>query len=320
MTPKLGRLVNWRWRRIAGAAQYLFCQYGREKRSRRDAPPAPLNSVGILGGGLMGAVLLMSLLVKRGFRSELKISPAGHKSCAEVQLGSAWGQSCRRHLKASERDKQLALISGTRTIAALPIAIWLLKRCLKISIKTTDGGGSGAKLRYSYHLSSNTSSLPIGDIAAHAARPEKLLACISSVRWKKCRWWRLFSCEYIGANHRHHGKTGEKTGKTPIVVRDKAGFYVNRILALTSMKLSACWPKASVLSISIRASEIWVSGRPNPTFGWGRIDTGTKIMPVLEAAYGERFSRLQMLFLQFWTTIAKAEKMAGFLSLWSERA
>ena len=34
------------------------------------------------------------------------------------------------------------------------------------------------------------------------------------------------SCEYIiGANHRHHGKTGEKKqGKTPIVVRDKAGF------------------------------------------------------------------------------------------------
>ncbi len=89
MTPKLGRLVNWRYAAIAGAAQYLFCQYGREKRPGSDAPPAPLNSVGILGGGLWAAVLLMSLLVKRGFRSELRYQPAGHKSCAEVQLGSA---------------------------------------------------------------------------------------------------------------------------------------------------------------------------------------------------------------------------------------
>ena len=33
------------------------------------------------------------------------------------------GKVRRRHLKASERDKQLALISERRTIAALPIAI-----------------------------------------------------------------------------------------------------------------------------------------------------------------------------------------------------
>ncbi len=45
---------------------------------------------------------------------------------------------------------------------------------------------------------------------------------------------------YIGANHRHYGKTGEKTGQNSIVVRDKAGFYVNRILAPYIMKLSAC--------------------------------------------------------------------------------
>ncbi len=82
-------------------------------------------------------------------------------------------------------------------------------------------------------FASNTSSLPIGDIAAHAARPPEQvigLHFFSPVE-KNAAGGDYSSCEYIGANHRHHGKIGEKQGKTPIVVRDKAGFYVNRILA-----------------------------------------------------------------------------------------
>jgi 3-hydroxyacyl-CoA dehydrogenase/enoyl-CoA hydratase/3-hydroxybutyryl-CoA epimerase len=35
-------------------------------------------------------------------------------------------------------------------------------------------------------------------------------------------------------------KLAKMQGKTPIVVADKAGFYVNRILAPTSMKRCAC--------------------------------------------------------------------------------
>lgn len=52
----------------------FFASTEVKKDPGSDAPPAPLNSVGILGGGLMGAVLLMLLLVKRACRSELKIS------------------------------------------------------------------------------------------------------------------------------------------------------------------------------------------------------------------------------------------------------
>ncbi len=42
------------------------------------------------------------------------------------------------------------------------------------------------------------------------------------------------------ANHRHYGKTGEKTGQNAHCVRDKAGFYVNRILAPYINEVSAC--------------------------------------------------------------------------------
>ena len=41
------------------ALRHIFCQHRREKDPGSDAKPGPLDSVGILGGGLMGAVLLM---------------------------------------------------------------------------------------------------------------------------------------------------------------------------------------------------------------------------------------------------------------------
>ncbi len=41
-------------------------------------------------------------------------------------------------------------------------------------------------------------------------------------------------------NHRHYGKTGEKTGQNAHCRGDKAGFYVNRILAPYINEAIAC--------------------------------------------------------------------------------
>ncbi len=58
---------------IAGAARYFLCQYRGEKRSGSDAPPGPLNSVGILGGRLMVAVSHGLRPVKADCQYELRI-------------------------------------------------------------------------------------------------------------------------------------------------------------------------------------------------------------------------------------------------------
>ncbi len=51
------------------------------------------------------------------------------------------------------------------------------------------------------------------------------------------------------------------------------------------------------------------------------IDTGTKIIPVLEAAYGERFSAPANVVSSILNDDRKGrKKWPGFLSLWSERA
>ncbi|QUJ07792.1 hypothetical protein KCP70_03160 [Salmonella enterica subsp. enterica] len=106
-------------------------------------------------------------------------------------------------MKASERDKQLALISW---FYRLP---WFQPRDLVIEAVFEDpplnnrwwrSGANCAAL--TPFLPSNT-FLPIGDIAANAARPEQVIGLRLLARSKKCRWLRSFLTLPIRADHRH---------------------------------------------------------------------------------------------------------------------
>ncbi|WP_261763157.1 3-hydroxyacyl-CoA dehydrogenase family protein, partial [Salmonella enterica] len=80
-------------------------------------------------------------------------------------------------------------------------------------------------------------------------------------------------------------------GKTPIVVSDKAGFYVNRILApYINEAIRMLTEGERVEHIDAALVKFGFPVGPIQLLDEVGIDTGTKIIPVLEAAYGERFS------------------------------
>jgi 3-hydroxyacyl-CoA dehydrogenase/enoyl-CoA hydratase/3-hydroxybutyryl-CoA epimerase len=117
------------------------------------------------------------------------------------------------------------------------------------------------------------------------------LACISLARLKKCRWWKLFHTRDQPANHRHRGEACENAGQNAVVVADKAGFYVNRILAPyinEAMRLLTEGEKIEHVDEALVKFGFPVG--PIQLLDEVGIDTGTKIIPVLEAAYGDRFS------------------------------
>lgn len=83
----------------------------------------------------------------------------------------------------------------------------------------------------------------------------------------------------------------KRQGKTPIVVADKAGFYVNRILAPyinEAMRLLVEGEPIEVIDNALVKFGFPVG--PIQLLDEVGIDTGTKIIPVLESAFGERFS------------------------------
>ena len=145
-------------------------------------------------------------------------------------------------------------------------------------------------------FASNTSSLPIGNIAAKAKRPENVIGLhyFSPVD-------KMPLVEII-PHHSNAGRTSDKTisttvafakkqGKTPIVVKDKAGFYINRILA-------PYMNEAAILLLAGESIDKIDKALVNFGFPVGPmqlldevgIDVGAKIGPILQAELGERFA------------------------------
>ena len=140
-------------------------------------------------------------------------------------------------------------------------------------------------------FATNTSSLPIHQIADKAQRPENIVGLhyfspVEKMPLVEVIPHETTSDETISTVV----EFARKQGKTPIVVKDCAGFYVNRILA----------PYMN------EAAQVLMSGEPieqldkallNFGFPVGPItlldevgvDIGAKIMPILVEELGERF-------------------------------
>lgn len=82
----------------------------------------------------------------------------------------------RRHLKAGERDKQLALISGTTDFRGFAHRDLVIEAVFEdLALKQQMVADIEHNCAPHTIFASNTSSLPISDIAANAVRPEKVI-------------------------------------------------------------------------------------------------------------------------------------------------
>lgn len=256
--------------------------------------PAPLRAVGILGGGLMGGGIAYVTASKGKLPVRIKdIKPAGINHALQYSWQQLDKKVRRRHIRPQERDSDMALISGTtdnRGFAGRDIVIEAVFEDLALKQQMVAEVEQHCSPQTIF--ASNTSSLPIGDIAAKAARPENIIGLhfFSPVE-------KMPLVEVIA-----HAQTSERTiattvmlakkqGKTPIVVADKAGFYVNRILApYINEAMRMLTEGEQVEHIDRALVKFGFPVGPIQLLDEVGIDTGTKIIPVLESAYGERFA------------------------------
>ncbi|POT59863.1 fatty acid oxidation complex subunit alpha FadJ [Citrobacter amalonaticus] len=272
----------------------FFASTDVRKDPGSDVPPAQLNSIGVLGGGLMGGGIAWVTACKGRLPVRIKdINTQGINHALKYSWDQLETKVRRRHIKGSERDKLLALISGTTDYRGFAHRDLVIEAVFEdLSLKQQMVAEVEQNCAPHTIFASNTSSLPISDIAAKAARPEQVIGLhfFSPVE-------KMPLVEVIP-----HAATSEQTiattvllakkqGKTPIVVRDKAGFYVNRILApYMNEAIRMLVEGERVENIDAALVKFGFPVGPIQLLDEVGIDTGTKIIPVLEAAYGERFS------------------------------
>lgn len=256
--------------------------------------PGPLRSVGVLGGGLMGGGIAYVTAIKGKLPVRIKdINANGINHALKYSWDQLEQKVRRRHMKAAERDAQLALISGSTDYRGFAHRDLVIEAVFEdLSLKQKMVGEVEQYCAPHTIFASNTSSLPIGDIAAFAQRPEQVIGLHFFSPVEKMPLVEVIP--HAGTSEQTIATTvklAKKQGKTPIVVADKAGFYVNRILApYIAEAMRMLVEGESVEHIDNALVKFGFPVGPIQLLDEVGIDTGTKILPILETAYGERFS------------------------------
>lgn len=272
----------------------FFASTEVKKDPGANAEPQTLRSAAVLGGGLMGGGIAFVTASKARLPVRIKdINAKGINHALKYSWELLDKKVRRRHIRASERDSQLALISGTTDYQGFSHRDVVIEAVFEdLALKQQMVADVEANFAPHTIFASNTSSLPIGDIAATAQRPEQVIGLHFFSPVEKMPLVEIIPHE--GTSETTIATTvklAKQLGKTPVVVADKAGFYVNRILApYINEAMRLLTEGESIDHIDDALVKFGFPVGPIQLLDEVGIDTGTKIIPVLESAYGERFS------------------------------
>ncbi len=266
----------------------------KKEQGVADVMPETITKAGVLGGGLMGGGIAFVTATKANIPARIKdISHQGISHAIKYSYDILNKKVKRRFMLKSEMQKQVSMItgcidySGFKDVDIVVEAVFEnleLKQNMVVEIEQ--------QAKESTIFASNTSSLPIGNIAAKAARPENVIGLHYFSPVDKMPLVEIIPHETT-SDHTISTTVAfaKKQGKTPIVVKDKAGFYVNRILA----------PYMNEAAILLLSGEP-IDKLDKALVGFGfpvgpmqlldevGIDVGAKIGPILQADLGERFA------------------------------
>lgn len=271
----------------------FFATTEMKKENGSAATPLDIAHVGVLGGGLMGAGISHVSVAKAKVPVRIKdVSNDGVLNALNYNYKLFNKQRKRRIISHAQLQAKMLQLSGGVDFTSYnntDLVIEAVFEDLDLKQKMVEDIEINAKPETIF--ATNTSSLPIHKIAEKAARPDKVIGLHYFSPAEK-----MPLVEVIP-----HDSTSDETistvvdfarkqGKTPIVVKDKAGFYVNRILA----------PYMN------EAAHVLMSGEPieaidNSLLDFGfpvgpitlldevGVDIGAKITPILVEELGQRF-------------------------------
>ncbi|MGF1724253.1 fatty acid oxidation complex subunit alpha FadJ [Photobacterium nomapromontoriensis] len=277
----------------AALRSIFFATTAMKKETGSASEPKPIQHVGVLGGGLMGGGISHVTVAKAGYPVRIKdIANDGVLNAMAYNYKLLDKQRKRRIINTANLQKQMLNISGGTEYTAFDRMDVVIEAVFEdLALKHQMVKEIEAHAKPETIFATNTSSLPIHQIAEAAERPENVVGLhyfspVEKMPLVEVIPHQTTSDETIATVV----ALAKKQGKTPIVVGDTAGFYVNRILA----------PYMN------EAANVLLSGEPiehldNALLDFGfpvgpitlldevGVDIGAKIMPVLVGELGERF-------------------------------
>ncbi len=255
--------------------------------------PAKVKKVGVLGGGLMGGGIAYVSASKAGTPARIKdVRPEGIANAMKYSFDILNKKVKRRHMKKSEMQKQLALLTGTLDYSGYKDTDMVIEAVFEdLDLKQKMVADIESNCNESTIFATNTSSIPIHKIAAKAARPGQVIGLhyfspVDKMPLAEVIVTDKTSDETISTTVEY----ARRQGKTPIVVQDGAGFYVNRILApYMNEAANILLSGEPVEHVDAALLDFGFPVGPMKLLDEVGIDVGSKISPILQADLGDRF-------------------------------
>jgi 3-hydroxyacyl-CoA dehydrogenase/enoyl-CoA hydratase/3-hydroxybutyryl-CoA epimerase len=258
------------------------------------AEPATIAKVCILGGGLMGAGIASASALRAGVTVRIKeVDTAGVQRALAHVAKNVVLQVEQRRLSPFEGEQAMNRVTGTTDWSGFGNADLVIEAVFEnLELKQALLAQVEAVTQEATVFASNTSSLPISDIAANAARPEAVLGMHYFSPVEKmpllevivtddtADWATVTAVEF-----------GRRQGKTVIVVKDGPGFYTTRILVpYMNEAFHLLEDGASIQSIDDAMTAWGFPVGPVLLSDEVGIDVGAHISRVMLDAFGERMA------------------------------
>ncbi|EKE83802.1 multifunctional fatty acid oxidation complex subunit alpha [Idiomarina xiamenensis 10-D-4] len=276
----------------------FFATTAMKKETGADGvKPEKVERVGVLGGGLMGGGIAYVSAVNAKAPTRIKdIAEKGIASALHYSYERLLKKVKRKHITRNELETTMLRLSGSLDYRGFERADIVIEAVFEdIELKQKMVADIEQHAAQHTIFASNTSSLPITKIAANAQRPEQVIGLHYFSPVEKMPLAEIIT--HAGTSDKTIATTvafARRQGKTPIVVKDGAGFYVNRILA-PYMNEAARLVLAGepIEKVDKALVKFGFPVGPMKLMDEVGIDVAAKVSPILAAELGERFQAPQ---------------------------
>ncbi len=270
---------------------YLLEKFKKFPWTPEDIKPKAVKKCGIVGAGIMGGGIAQLVSYKDILTRVKDIDHDALATALKVAKKLFEGALKKRKLKKHDVEYKFGLISPTLTYDGFKNADIVIEAVVEdLSIKKKVFEEMDKNTSPETYLASNTSALPIKEMANATSRPEKVAGMhfFNPVH-------RMPLVEVIKAE-----KTSDETlaavvnfsrklGKTVIVVKDVPGFLINRILLAYLNEAGFLAEEGMKIDVIDKiACKFGMPMGPITLIDEVGIDVGYKVAKILEDSYGER--------------------------------
>lgn len=258
-----------------------------------DESPKTVDKVGVLGAGLMGAGIAFVSVFKAQKNVRLKDINAKGLASGIAYVGKILDKRvARRYLKPNQRNQVMSRLTGTVDYSGLASSDIVVEAVFESLDLKQQMIADIEKLNSSKEtiFATNTSAIPVDDIASNAKYPERVVGMhyfspvekmplLEVVNGTKTADWATATAVQLG----------KQQGKTVIVVNDGPGFYTTRILVPYNMEAVRVVLEGVAIEDVDRALEKFgFPVGPIKLMDEVGIDVGAHIVETLHQAFGER--------------------------------